>query len=177
MRVYIQWTRADPRGWEPLDITKDADWRRLPSKAVPTGGEVIDDAPGWLWDLEVGGVHGLGSIDHTAVQVIPGGGLRVTRWEDDPEDFGDWRRAEVWEFLPPAHDVRVGRVQPRSRLMAEYRTDGRFREPSSEHHAWSAFVPPPANMTRHGINVPDALATLHRERRGEPHSWQDWIES
>ena len=233
MRAYLQWTLATPQPWVTLDITRIQDWRNLPNKPVPTAQSVVNDTPGWLWDLEVGGVHALGSIDHCAISLITGG-LRVTRWEDDPDDFTpDKFRAEVWEFLVPTFDagkVRVPETQtvrgsttlarlaklglrdagfdraafltrlsiestfpsseevrgllweaaleiePRSRLVIEYRADGLFRESQSQHLAFSQFVSPAANVTRHGINVDDATAARHGSARGPIHEWMHWIE-
>ena len=82
MKIYVQWTLANPQDWSPVEVVKDPDWRTLPKKNEPVGGEVIDDNPGWVYALNVQGVR-FSSFDHYSVRFAPlENALLVTVWND-----------------------------------------------------------------------------------------------
>jgi len=74
-KVFVQWTRLHPQGWEPV-----SDWSKLPKKADPTqepdrrrSGSPVDDEPGWVAAVKIEGsrtvvVYG---CDQYAVKVFP----------------------------------------------------------------------------------------------------------
>ena len=179
MRVYLQWTRANPQDWEALDITTARDWRNAiknASRSEPDGSEVITDAPEFIYDLEVQGVQ-MSGADHIHIDA-DGGALVLTRWNDDPVDWAGDRSAQRWTFRLPVMDGRVGKLQPRQSLSvwaeAQARKDiyaqqnigaGEWNEPVVVND-WSAFTPPgPANMVVHGIWVSDQSVLDHQVAR------------
>ena len=178
MRAYLQWTLATPADWVPLDITRTADWRGLPKKAEPVGGEVIDQTPGWVYDLNVQGVL-MGGFDHYSV-TPSGAGLRVTVWNDDPVDYPVGTRwAMTWTLQLPTLDARIGRVNTRQTLVVhDEAVPSRWEGKAASGGPvtvlpWSSFVAPAANMTRHGIWVPEAEKPAYiaaRTSRG----WEEW---
>ena len=132
MRVYVQWTRANPQDWESLDITKDGDWRKLAKKPEPLEGmagtmqadlggafgikTVLDpshitaDDPGWWYEFECQGVR-FGGFDHLHLKT--GTGLVVTAWNDDPLDHaGDFRAVEYTFRLPRSDMTNGGALVP-----------------------------------------------------------------
>jgi hypothetical protein len=184
MLVLVQWTRANPTDWEPVEVTRDPDWRTLPKKAEPVGGEVIDDTPGWVYALNVQGVTFAG-FDHYSVRFNSlESGVYVTVWNDDPVDYQpiDFRAAE-WSFLIPGADPAInGRMNTRQRLTV-WSDDPEYRARMAEVRAsdgavvvnpWAAFRAPQENMTRHGIYVPDALSDAHQAAQS-PHGWREWV--
>jgi len=178
VRVLIQWTRANPTDWETLDMTSNTQWRQLPSKPEPVGGEVIDDDAGWVYGLNVQGI-GFDGYDHYSVQ-MHGAGLDVTIWNDDPVDHTGEFRALVWTLLLPTLDPRYGQVNTRQALTVydEVSPSPWIGQTTSMGPVtvlpWADFNPPQANMTRHGIWVSDTLADLHKGARAL-HGWREWI--
>ena len=85
MRVLIQWALQGAKDWQEVDA---ADWPSLPFRPEPTSGELggADDTPGWISALNVQGVT-FRTWDHYAVEALPSGGVKVTTWNDDPEDW------------------------------------------------------------------------------------------
>jgi len=164
MRVYLQWTRANPQDWELVNITSDRDWRDAIKGAggVPDGTEVITDDPQWIYDLEVQGVQ-MSGADHIHIDV-DGGSLIVTRWNDDPADWAGDEYAQQWTFRLPVMDGRVGKLQPRQSLtvwaadaarrakyMGQSIGSGEWHEPIAV-YGWDQFTAPgPANQIVHGI--------------------------
>ena len=179
MKVYVQWTKRDAPEWEEFDVRGNV-WRNQPKRPLPASGERggLDNDPGYVWGLCSQGITYEG-FDHYAVEPIAGSGIRVTVWNDDPDDFSDDERlAQVWELLPPAPDERIGgRVNTRQRLMVYAGDPARF--PQSDIMAepakpWAEFSPPPAAVTRHGIDVADSKALEHRAVRSQ-HDWREWV--
>lgn len=121
MKVLLQWAQHSPRDWIEVDA---AAWAGLAKRPVPLLGELggQDADPGWLACVNVQGVMFNGA-DHVAVEPLPGDGVRVTSWWDDPEDYpiGE-RRARVWTFLPLAPDPTFGSGD-RERLLAGVRNE------------------------------------------------------
>jgi hypothetical protein len=197
MHAYVQWVRAHPSDWERID--RGADWKRTPRKPQPDGTEAIDDAPGHIMSICVGGNEFQG-FDHYAIDAIPQG-LRVTVWNDDPEDW-DEPYAEVWDILTPRLDPRLGIVNTYQTVIA-YGDPIAFRgmpgySLSTEQgpwslRLWSDFQPPASGRTRHGVWLPgpnpltpdsqgrhaglylddDGPRAHHQARRLR--GWQEWV--
>ena len=110
MKVLVQHTRLTPTDWVEIDSTA---WGSLPFKDVPPPGfprddSVIDEVDGWIFNVSVQGVE-FGGGDHYAVEEIGAGGIKITKWNDDPDDFPDGHKfAEVWTILPLGPDVGLG---------------------------------------------------------------------
>ena len=177
MKVYVQWTKSDVEDWEPLEA---AQWRNQPKRGVPAPGEFggLDNNPGHVYALNVQGVT-FEAFDHYAVEPLPGNGCRVTVWQDDPDDFAPEEMfAQVWEFLPPAPDGRIGGRMNTRQSLTVYAGDP-SRYPQSDIMAeppkpWSEFLPPPGVVVRHGISVTDDKARAHRRSRS-PRGWREWV--
>lgn len=104
MKLLVQWATAHARDWTEID---SADWAGLPKKSVPVGGELIDDVPGWLFDVCVQGMCS-GTGDHVAVEHL-GDSVRLTVWKDDVEDYTpDELFARVLTFHPLKPDAKLG---------------------------------------------------------------------
>ena len=192
MKILLQWSLASPTDWVSIDLgttgAAAARWRNLPKKPVPPNNPTIDNNPGWLYDLCIDGVM-LGGYDHySAAPVTVGGvaGIDVTLWNDDPDDWAiGTRHALVWRFLPPAPDSRFGgRLNTRQWLTY-------FLEPNAPQadragagdtsggpvvwRSWAEFVPPAANLTVHGVWLPDALEQQHLAVRRADVRWHEWV--
>ena len=161
MLVYIQWSRANPVGWEPYDITKSVDVRKLPSKPEPTGGEVLDDDPGWMHGIMCQGVTVMG-FDHYGPRMA-GARIELVCWNDDPVDWPSPDRwAVVWGFENPRLDPAVGNRTNTAQWLTVYEeTPGSHPHGDSTtggpvvYDTWANFSPPTvANLIRHGIWVP-----------------------
>lgn len=179
MLVLVQWTLANPSDWEQLQVTRDADWRRQPSKPEPSGGEVIDDAPGWVYALNVQGIEFHG-YDHYSVSAN-GAGLDVTVWNDDPVDYPVGSRwASRWTLLVPTLDGRYGQINTRQTLTVyDERSPSPWLGQTTSGGPvtvlpWSDFAAPAANMSRHGIWVDETLRAAHEAVRTR-HGWREWI--
>jgi hypothetical protein len=160
MRLYIAWALANPVGWEPYDIVRSVDVRKLPDKGVPTGGEVIDDTRGWVAGVDVQGVQMVG-FDHYHPRINPTNPLLVdiVCWNDDPVDWpSPW--AIIWSFANPRTDPRVGNQMNTEQYCAVYGNAAYLPNDSTTggpvaHHSWADFVvPATSNLNRHGIWVP-----------------------
>lgn len=188
----MQWSLATPRDWVQFDLGASGAsaraWRNLPKKAAPVGGEVIDEQPGWLYDLCIDGVM-LGGYDHYSaapVTVDGAAGVDVTLWNDDPEDWpAGTRHALVWRFLPPAPDPRFGgRLNTRQWLtyfiepnapQADRVGEGETSGGPIAWRSWTEFVAPPANLTVHGVWLPSELEQQHLAARRPLVSWREWV--
>lgn len=193
MKVLVQWSLANPTDWVEIDLTptgRDARaWRDLPRKPIPSASSVVDNAPGWIYDVAIQGVL-LGGHDHYAAEPIAGGGIVVTVWDDDPEDWPvGTRHAWVWTFRPGTVDRTAqsasGSVRHqgpdqsltiyaeesyRARLSAEMECGGQL----VQFRSWGAFVAPAAAVTLHGIWLSDALDAEHVARRRRV-NWREWL--
>lgn len=176
MIIYLQWTKANPEDWVQFDLrdtpqTRRA-WERLASKPEPQGGEIIDDNPGWIFDVNIQGIH-FGGSDHYAVELVtvPEFGLRIYTWNDDPVDYPiGTRTATIWTLFEPAFDQSVGQVN--TRQIREFFADDLVIFPDAR--PYSEFVIPPVSITRHGIWVTQELLDQHLSVRGH-HGWREWI--
>lgn len=172
MIIYLQWAMAVPQDWTAVDVTRNQQIRNAAKKALPTGGEVLDNNPGWLNSANCQGISFSG-WDHTAIEVI-GDGLRITGWCDDPEDFPPGTKYAIrWDLMPPAPDPAIGgrmnTVQTRT-VWAESNAGMDHTNPLP----WSQFVLPPANQTFHGIWLTEEQFNEHMSIRSL-HGWKEWV--
>lgn len=175
MKILVQWALVAPEDWQEMDSDE---WPRLPKKPVPVGGEGIDNRRGWIFDLNVQGVTFAG-YDHYAVSPSDEGAIKVTAWNDDPEDYQPGRFFGIHAyFQDPSPDPDLGGlVNTRQRfeiyaqeLVAPYfpPTTNRTLSP------WEDFKPASVANTLHGIWLPDHLAKAHSMSRRES-NWREWI--
>jgi hypothetical protein len=146
MLVYLQWALADPQGWVSYDINSPADWAALPSKPIPTGGEALDNTPGWITSLWVPRFSGWQGFDHLCVD-----GRYVYGWNDDPDD---WPESQRFGFVADTVTDTVTFYSnevwsPRAGLL----------EAGARYQPFADF-PTPADP-RHGIWVDDWLWEQH----------------
>ena len=108
MIIYLQWAMAVPKDWTAVNVTRDQQIRTAAKKAEPIGNEILDNNPGWLFGANCQGIDFSG-FDHTAIEVLQGDGLRITVWNDDPEDYPPGTRFAIrWDLFPPAADPKIG---------------------------------------------------------------------
>lgn len=173
VRVLVQWARSSPSDWVELNVRNSRDVRDLPRKPVPTASSVVDNSPGWLCAVNVQGIVFSG-YDHLAIEPV-GQALRVTGWCDDPEDHGDTRWGTSWLLEPPGPDPALnGAVNTRQTRTVWGTPEVAEWFPGVEVLPWAEFVPPPSNLTRHGIWLPDDLFIAHNKGRSH-HGWREWI--
>ena len=192
--VSVQWTLATPQDWQSIDVTATGPgatrWKNLPKKNLPVGGELIDLSPGWVFALSVDGLVFQG-FDHYAVDFTGSGSNRILRvfgWMTDVDDFTDpqalgYRWGEVWTVGAHRPDPRFGgreNTYQTKTVYAENTADmARFfpQETSGGTvtlRPWAEFPTPAADITRHGIWVPDLLFAQHHAVRTRP-DWKVWV--
>ena len=179
MKLLIQWTTDPPTDWVEHEITKAVDLRKLPDKGVPTGGEIIDSAPGWVAAVNLQGVI-FDGWDHYHGDLV-GTGLQVTVWNDDAADpsFTVYM-AQQWTFLIPKHDpIIVGPNTDQLLTVYDDRTPSPYEGQTTSGGPvtvlpWSSFTPPDDAFVRHGINVEDAYWDQIRAAR-TTHGWREWV--
>lgn len=182
MKILVQWTRANPRGWEEYD---SAQWRALAKRPDPTGMGPggTDDQPGWVFGLNVQGVHF--TADHYAVEPLPGRGCRVITWNDDPTYYpeGGLRNGQIRTFLPLAPDPRFG-GRWNTRQTVHFYGDATYRQRLLDAKMDPALVHtyedllaqlPESDIIRHGKLVSDELNAAHDARRAS-RGWREWTE-
>jgi len=196
MRVLLQWTKAHPEDWLEVDVRPTGPfrraWERLAAKALPTGGETIDDNPGWVFGLNIQGVE-IGGFDHYAGEPFTdengNGAIRVWGWNDDPVDWPvGTRQGYIWEFregwATASFDVPGGVVThegPNQRLTVYLEnpadiarwTGANYGVALVDVHPWTDFVVPDTAITRHGIWVSDDLFRQHKAIRAM-RGWDEW---
>lgn len=183
MRVYVQWATATAADWVAYDLTSARDVRALPRKGAPSGGEVIDDTPGWISGINVQGV--VFSGDHVGID-WPGGVLQVATWNDDPDDWPAVPFGKVYTFGPlraAPELVGIGwDTQQTATPYADTATvqaliaaglpfDDWLTHPARQ--PWSAFPRFNPNQVLHGVWVDDALNDEHLAAR-TPHVYWEW---
>lgn len=176
MKVLVQWARRVPTDWTEVD---SAAWKTLPKKPDPVGGEIIDKYPGWINRVCVQGVEF--TSDHYAVEHLDNGGCKVYSWSDDPEDYlPGYRNAKIIEFLPLAPDENFGgayntRQKATFYVEEEVAKNMPAKIDGAEIKPWSEFIPPPEEITRHGIWMPQGLYEQHENKRRKC-GWREWTE-
>lgn len=180
MRVLVQWTKANPSGWQELDIGPAGAarnrWRNLPKKPEPVGNEAIDNSDGWIYDINCQGITFSGS-DHYAIEPgsdpVLGEFVKITTWNDDPEDWPPGTRYAIeWVLYDPAPDPALGGIM-NTRQVRRFWAEDQAKFP--EALPYDSFVVPPANITRHGIWITDSKASEHVGVRGSVRGWREWI--
>jgi len=163
MKIYVQWTRLNPRGWAIYDSSV---WGALPFKTAPGSLEVLDDLPGWVHAVNVQGL--IFSGDHYAIEDLPDGGIRFILWNDDQLDFGDTHKnAHVWTIGKLSPDARLGGAYNTKQTRILYAQRGfldqfykNMKLDNTEIRDWSEFISP-TRGARHGIEVSDPLNATH----------------
>lgn len=134
-----------------------ADWNSVVAlaRAVPRGGEVIDNDPGWIYAINVQGMVS-GSADHYHIEHLGAAGCRLTTWVDDPDDRGPGEHwAKVWTFPPIVVNTQI--------IQQDFYGDD-----------YTRFVPPTVNVVN-GIWVSDDQDGAHELAR-KPRGWRGWID-
>lgn len=173
MKLYIQWARETPSDWELLDVTSGTQIRRLPKRGVPGAGSAVDGQPGWVSALNCQGIT-FDGYDHIAIEHLAGSDtLVITGWVDDPDDNpDDFRFAVQWRLSPPAPDPTIGGAMNTVQALTVWGTPGVAGPPDMR--PWEEFVPPPADVTLHGIWLSEANWRAHRAAQS-PHRWREWL--
>lgn len=183
MKVLFQWTRKNPG---PFEEYSSSDWPRLckdHKRPEPTGGEVINDATGFIHAMNVQGC-GFGTPDHVHLREIDDETIEVVTWCDDDEDYPDGRKwASVKRFKDLAPDPVHGGAWNTRQTITIYaqeecphwinRADPRE---SVTILPWSEFVKPLEEETIHTTWVGTFLHETHQEvqvRSGQ-HTWHEW---
>lgn len=164
-----------------------SEWGTLPKKRVPRGGETIDNVAGWINLVNVQGMK-FGGYDHYHVKDIGDGSIRVTIWNDDPEDWAGKEHATVWTIHPLQPDAAEGGAYNTKMSCVRYVTKaqydfmtrvqlpdgkwGRLRYKNTTFKKWTEFKPPRRHVL-HGIWLPDDLLMDH-ERAMKRHGWREW---
>lgn len=185
MKVYLQWTLADPTDWVEIDVSaRNNEWALLPHKSEPTDA-ALDNEPGWVFDVCVQGLHFFGA-DHYAVEPIGLGGVRVYSWytditDPDPQAY-TYRWGSVWDLFPPGPDPKLnGAINTRQRktIYTEV-VEPLFQDQQTslgpvQVRDWTQWPAPDESLVRHGIWVRDEqLLKQHREVRAT-HGWREWV--
>lgn len=180
MRLLIQWTLVDPPGWEEVNILRDQHWRSLPFKDDPTNDPTAepDNEKGWVFAL---GCQGLTfSGDHYAVSVLGDGGLRIWVVNDDPVDWPEGQRhVKIWDLHPITKDAEGKIVNTDQELRFYSEISYPFPIPQRTatrpviRGSWGERLFPHTQAIRHGLQVSDELALLHKERQ-TLHTYMDW---
>lgn len=175
MKLLIQWSLSHPQSWTEID---SSEWTALPKKPVPSGGEVIDDEPGWIRDVCIQGIT-FSPSDHVAIETI-GDNVKVTSWCDDPNDYEPAKfYARVTVIHPVRPDPKLGgalNTHIETVLYAGKDELERLKNlniSDAELKSWDKFVKPPENITRHGIWLDDKLFEKHAAL-AQPVSWREW---
>ncbi len=177
MKILVQQTLRIPQNYRQIDSSQ---WKDFPTKPLPVGGETIDEVEGWIFDLLIQGISFSGN-DHYCVEDLANGGVRVTVWNDDPDDIPEEEfTARVWTLLPLAPDARLGgaiNTQQSQIVFASPSKLERLREHGPVEHTtyrlWSEFHEPPAALVRHGIWLPPEALVEHQKEE-TPHGWREW---
>jgi len=195
MRIEYQWALDPAAPWQVVD---SRDWASLPSRPAPLhqpgpgpapgddqnvpGGRLrppLDSTPGWLYRVNVQGIHVKG-CEHLAVVHRQAQGCveLVTWWSAEvgiPAGAQRWRLFPGWERntyrTPYGLETHEG---PRQHLTVW--TDSQaVRDQWAETWAsggpvvvrdLAAFVEPAARLIRHGVSMGDTVKRAHRAHRG-----------
>jgi hypothetical protein len=165
MRVLWQPTTASPGDWESIDSSAWGSLASVDFHGLCVQGRVYDGA------------------DHYAVRNLPGGGIKVFLWYDDPDDWPPgqrWARVTTIPVLGPDPllggaintrytDVVYAEGGLKPALRAAYRNNPRVTV-----RDWTDFNPPQTKVL-HGKWVPDNQhADLLTSRRVA--GWREWTE-
>lgn len=175
MKLLVQWSLAEPQDWIEVEA---AAWRSLARRPTPKGDEVIDNSPGWIYDLACQGIW-MGGMDHLAVEPLPRGGAKVWGWNDDLEDFpvgSRWGR--VMTFDRDLNQTKTYYCEPDAApvqtLGAHFHQGPGGVRHEVEYLPWEDFPVPDDEITLHGIWLPDELEQRHAEVRRVP-DYREWL--
>ena len=184
MKTLLQWARLDATDWIPLDLEiVPTAWRNLPTRPEPAPGQLggTNNVLGWINNLMVQGVRFNGA-DHYSVEQVTVGlelGIRVTIWNDDPDDWPvGQRHARVWTFLPLAADPNLGGAINTRQTQVLYAEGERFLRIPPQNTTvlpWADFVPPASAIIRHGVQLTDAKYAEHLASQTE-WGWRHWVD-
>ena len=184
MKTLLQWARLDATDWIPLDLEiVPTAWRNLPTRPEPAPGQLggTNNVLGWINNLMVQGVRFNGA-DHYAVEQVTVGlelGVRVTVWNDDPDDWPvGQRHARVWTFLPLTADPNLGGAINTRQTQILYAEGERFLRIPPQNTTvlpWVSFIPPDTTITRHGVLLTDAKYAEHLAAQTE-WGWRHWTD-
>lgn len=196
MKIFIQWTTDPASDWIEID---SSEWRSLPKKLEPIGGEVIDNTPGWVYAINCQGCRFSG--DHYAIMDMPNETTAVISWTDDIGDRPeDEFHGTIALFKDPAFDSdpRVMKVNTRQQfnVFANKKIFDLINTSPSSNRSLNIFdnliIPGQAkklfelkgtllqalyansDLIRHGINVSEELSNEHRSIQKD-HGWREWI--
>lgn len=158
MKIYVQWTTNPASDWIEIDHTE---WKDLPNKPEPKGGEVIDSELGLVCRVNVQGI--IFGMDHIAVWE-EGDVVKAVGWHDDPEDYKpEEYRASVFTFKPLFRDPRINGGWNTRQTKTGFNLSN-----------WESFIKPDEKITRHGIWMNNDLYKEHTKHK--PLGWRNWIE-
>jgi hypothetical protein len=181
MKILVQWTKDTATDWVEID---SSEWNSsLPKKPEPVGGEVLDDSPGWIFDLNVQGIC-FATADHYTVEELDDGtdGIRITAWLDDPDDY---RRGEyfarVTTIYPLGEDSDLGNAYNTRQTHVFYAGNEIIQELRDRNiqdaiiRPYGQFIKPAEEDTRHAIWTSDELAAEYLAVRGR-RGWREWTD-
>jgi len=171
VKIYVQWATLTAVDWIEIDSSQ---WGSLAKKLEPTGGETLDENPGWLHQLDIQAVK-FSAHDHYWMIDNPDGSVTLKAWSNDPADYAPNEFWGVeWTFHPLAPDLAFGGATNTKQIQKVYaasKAATRFRESLP----WEDFVIPPEAETLHGVWF-DESKLAEFDAVLTKHSWRDWGE-
>jgi hypothetical protein len=185
VKVLYQWALKDPTQWQQIDVSQ---WASLPKRPIPKPGELgaKTNQPGWIFNVCVQGITFAG-YDHIAIEPINIGldeGVKVTAWNDDPDEFilGE-RNASVWTILPITSDPQLGMAINTRQSCIKYLEGNAYNQAlantvqNTTVRPWDDFIPPPETITQHGIWIENTKMAEHLNHAPQSEwSWMHWNE-
>ncbi len=184
MKVLYQFASLNPTGWQTIDAR---DWALLPKLPTPVGLGGQNNIPGLVRNVSVQGITCEG-YDHVAIEPITIGneeGVKLTVWNDDPDDFlvGE-RNAVVWTILPLGPDPKLGMAINTRQSCVRYCEGARFDRFLLTHppqnttiRPWTEFIVPSESVTRHGVWLDNAKHQEHIVLAPQAeYGWRHWTE-
>lgn len=186
MKIFVQWATDDPMA--ALQELDSSEWDALPKRPAPVGGELIDDQPGWVRSLNIQGITP--HKDHYCVEDMPNGSVKMTHWNDDPDDWTPEEFIAEETIIRPlkmqfneVHGKEILNTDHHVIIYADPSRWDKFNHlvsDSIELKTWAEFVIPGQNKTmaqlndqqkaaiyknnnkvRHGVWLPDSLNNAH----------------
>jgi hypothetical protein len=175
MKILVQWAQSTPTDWAAYD---SSEWPLLAKRPEPKQNDAADASPGWVNAICVQGV--VFQADHYHVENFANGNVRVTTWNDDPDD---WRTTEYHGreilFAPLQPDTRFGGAYNTKQTWVTYAADragwqAAGKQGNTELREWAWFQAPQRDVA-HGIWLDDALNAQHEAARSL-RGWREWTE-
>ena len=178
MKLYVQWALKEPKDWVELDSSQ---WINLPKGDIPTSETELPEAEElYINQVNIQGVE-FRTYDHYAVDSSNGDCIKITCWNDDPEDHEGDFYAVTWTFCNPRYDPVVGSINTVQSWIAFIQS--RERRKTIENYnisnltfigPWEEFEEPEPEITRHGIWMPDDLYEYSTSMTTS-HGWREWV--